>query len=179
MSGTPHRQCDVVQPRLAPGQTACSQMDKRRVCDPKRCKIARAVDMPNYLDREFTSRGLMVGVVLDTDGLMRHIDGAPAKLADCRAPPVQVEIDDVKRCIHLGHYLVLRFRQGRMAHFVIVYGYAISPSIKAVRFFDPANGAPAGLRLRRGHGILPLRELKARYGILTNLLLVVNSLPEL
>ena len=91
----------------------------------------------------------------------------------------QLEIEDVIRLTDKYMYIVLRFiRPDRSAHFIVIYGYVVSPSIKAVKFFDPANGASAGLRLRGGHGVRPLREVKARYGTMATSLLVLTMLPE-
>jgi hypothetical protein len=53
----------------------------------------------------------------------------------------------------------------------------VSASVAAVRFFDPARGAPAGLRLHTGHGVLPLREVKRRYGTAVNCMLVNPKEP--
>ena len=147
-------------------------------CDARRCKIRRDVDLPGDLAEQFRSRQMMLGTVIDYPRFEPHRNGSGFTLEDGEPIPAQLEIEDVRRLLHRLHYIVRRFVQpDGFAHFIVVYGYAVSDAIKAVKFFDPANGASAGLRLDRGHGALPLREVKARYGRLTNCLLVMPSLP--
>lgn len=202
VGGSPtHRQCDIVRQTLAPGQKACHRQDllnptskpsvaspvakatplSKVWCDPALCRITRDIDVAGDLGKQFDSRSLMIDAVthFSPGAVLRRAPDEQRDLLQTGALSDQLEIDDVIRLIDLGRYIVLRFvGSNRMPHFIVIHGYVVSPSVKAVKFFDPANGASAGLSLRKGHGVRPLREVKARYGTLATSLLVVTILPE-
>jgi hypothetical protein len=184
-----HRQCDIVQRTLGPGRQACHRQNSEgaqnieeegAACNRRLCHIARDIDVEGNLADQFASRSLMADVFVHRtqEAIVStpHADRRklkPDMLSD------QLEIEDVIRLIDINRYIVLRFIvSGRPAHFIVIYGYVVSQSIKAVRFFDPANGASAALRLRNGRGVRPLREVKARYGTMATSVLVVTTLPE-
>jgi hypothetical protein len=188
---TKNRQCDIVQMTLDAGRKACHRQERADAqqiqlehspCDPRLCRITRDIDVEGNLAEQFASRGLMADVFahngqsgIVATPLTHKSKLPPDMLSD------QLEIDDVIRLIDARRYIVLRFvGSGRPAHFIVIYGYSVAQTIKAVHFFDPANGSSAGLRLRNGHGVRPLREVKARYGTMaTTILVVTTELPDL